>query len=789
VGERENTLTQTAKHWNSLVNKAKGKWMSVVKYKLAAYFAEHTHQKIMPLAPFENSERNNNRNEMSELKAQELDGQLPIHDIAGQLLCGRGGRFMRLYLLRASPEERLSFLDSILKSKKGMPRPKKREVDNKVQETFEKLTGASQKDSLAKRITDYDPIVNWRTCREELRRTVRELFRNQKYHLKDRIKAFFPSTSANYIYGRDKAGAVGAIMKDPTITSGLRRKGGYLNFKHTTVDSVIRAAELVMPEEIQEHIDSFIGEPTIKRTLDLEEFEKSFATMWYRILAKADREETGLAMPHGLPEALKVRVITKGGPFEQTALKPLQMFMHRIIRNHRVFGLTGFPENEQYVSQQMGAEELEEDEYYLSGDYEAATDNIQGWASECVAEAIADEIHLSEIERRLFLRNLTGSRIQNPQTEEVKNQTKGQLMGAVTSFPILCIINAAACRQAKEITDGKVYRLTQLQLMINGDDVGTRTTELGYRTWGRVTRFYGLTESVGKTYLSKEFVNINSTNYMRLKPEEFDFVFEGSKKVPIYFKQLRAVNMGLMNGLKRSGGKVGATEELQEGQNLGSKYRHIMKFCPHGLEERAHAMFMRKNAGSLKRYYGLPYHIPEWLGGAGLTGYIIPSELDLRLAQTILGNWKVRRPIIPQVDAETSWKTWQIAERGVPVPVETTEESEGTLLYNKVVACKCVDLLFDTNVELDKLFITNQAENTAQVNRIMNHNRKLWNISDKWNSSHLSQAIDYRKLDLRSSYKSYMKREDTVVGGYNSQRVTEVRLEEQYEREVLYNVD
>ena len=222
---------------------------------------------------------------------------------------------------------------------------------------------------------------------KQLRRTVKEIFEGESFSFEERMRPFMPSTSANYIRSRKEAGAIGAILDHPELLKGLRKAGGVFKAERKASAS----------EEKIARTDESV---TISGTM-----EDTFKTFWFRIL-KIAKDEIPRVEPVALAEALKVRVITKGPPFAQTVLRALWKKLHTVMRHHKVFELIGHPVDELYVRNQMGLD-LKEDEVYLSADYEAATDNLQPWVSETIADEISICLNLSEIERELMIRILT----------------------------------------------------------------------------------------------------------------------------------------------------------------------------------------------------------------------------------------------------------------------------------------------------------------------------------------------------------------------------------------------
>jgi len=273
----------------------------------------------------------------------------------------------------------------------------------------------------------------------------------------------------------------------------------------------------------------------------------------------------------GLAEALKIRVISKGPPLLYTVLKPLQKFMWETLKENKVFELIGKPVSESTMEELFGTT-LDPSKIIISGDYKSSTDNLRRWVSECIARAIANRLrenkYFSPTLEELLIRSLTGHIFVDENGIKMPQQ-EGQLMGSVTSFPILCIANAAMCRWAIEQSDGARYRVTDrpstisrgrlCPLRVNGDDCvfwGDKARVINI--WEQITAFGGLETSVGKTYYSSKFAVINSVLYDYI-PGTIPVIDPTCKYLFTYqlgrWRERRYVNLGLVFGMKRSEGK------------------------------------------------------------------------------------------------------------------------------------------------------------------------------------------------------------------------------------------
>jgi len=719
TGEIESSKTE--QHWLTLVKETGGKWMKVVKYKLNAFYAYHRNQPL-PKAPFG-----------------------AASDLPGVLFGGRLGRFFTLYLARKSRQETSSLLTSILQSKKGMQRASKTDLKQAERDLIHDLTQEPERRRVENLggvwhdFDSYDEAVELTlsevSFKGQIRRMVRELFHGEKYEVADRVKAFFPSTSANYISSRKNAGAVGEILRHPRLLKGIRKAGGQI------------APKTRKSEEIENEEDGVMAESNFT------EFDLAFRVLWERMM-ELTKQELNIAEPVALPEALKNRVITKGPAFTQTVLRGVQKKTWATLFKHPAFYLIGGGEvTGKYMLERLGRQ-LKETEGYLSGDYEGATNNIKRWASETAAEAIGDELNIQGYELQLYIANLTRHWLEDEEGNLVLQRT-GQLMGSITSFPILCILNAVVCRWAYELDTKRKTPLREWPGMINGDDCCMRCTKKGVEAWRLLAGFIGLKESVGKTYYSTKFVNINSTNFEvgQQWDEQEDFLDYDEKDNPVIrhtpYVRTKFINMGLMNGLKRSGLSIGLSDQDDPRDNIGVRYRELMRSCPSSMRGEVHKGFIDKHRDLLSKTY-LPWYMPEWIGGLGLLGYEMPSELDLRVARMILLNWKKTRPI-SLAHGDTNWKIWQLAEKRVPKPYFVEKKNEGVELYNAIVVKQCIDLLFDSSITLDTLF--EEVTKGQKVSTAIRHNAKLWDPRRYGN--HLPAPMKYDDILFKPKYSSY----------------------------------
>jgi len=712
-------VQKTMRWWSHVLTKSKVSWVKFVKYKLAAHFSSWA-KTDMPKSP---------------------EG---LVDRPDHLLCGAGGRFLISLLKKARVDSKTEFfghLASLKLLKKGMPRPSKKMVDESVASTVSKLTTADVRpcsfdDDESRRllrsmglndnwtigrIKDDIPFTKEQIC-EQLRRTVREVLsidgqgrKFMTYSKADRYKPFFPSTSAHYIKSRGEGGAVGFVMEHPTLLKGLRKPGGFARFK--------LEGRGVRRER---------GEEGLRLLFDDRGLDIAGGLLWERLLKEAMREIPEVE-PVGLAEALKVRVITKGPAASQTVMKPLQRFLFRCLKRFDVFLSLGCGGDISEMDMNRIVGKLPLGTKFLSGDYEAATDNLKSYVSETIWDEICQCLGLSVEEREI------GSRLLTHHIFGQLPQKSGQLMGSIISFPVLCIANFALCRRVVELDmglrrageNGSDYMcpvmigIDEYHGFINGDDCSLCVSEYGRRLWVICGGLMGLIESLGKTYYSDDFLEINSRLY----------VHDGER---LCFTPL--INLGLVYGLKRSAANDSKSEILMGGGRelaIGARHQYLFNelnsasWGENGSKSwkdvwpRLNALFMKRNgallaSGACKH---LPWFVPTRYGGLGLHGEMSRIDVSLLRAASLNG-------LRFHSDVTSSWKVWQLVTERVRKcagflqrQVSRVEADREQGMFGRLVA----NTLFDSNLSLSDLILDRQKAEKVAVR----HNERLWSQLSK----------------------------------------------------------
>jgi hypothetical protein len=390
---------------------------------------------------------------------------------------------------------------------------------------------------------------------------------------------------------------------------------------------------------------------------------------------------------------------------------------------------------------------------FHSLDYQSATDLLDPYLSGVCVDAICDAVGMPDDLRVLFHKALTGHLI------EGVPQVRGQLMGSIVSFLVLCLINMSVIRAAYELTLNTRVSLEEIPAVVNGDDGLVRAPARFSDLWDDAARVAGLTPSVGKVYTDSQYVNINSTS----------FLFEDGS-----FRHIPYVNMGLVKGLGRSGtGKVGLGNVSTGYENpyessMGARHHSLMESCPSDLRLEVHEMFLKENKQTLK-LSGLPWYVPESLGGVGLkplvkytygdgdidsftrsyevtsTGHVCgPSRLDAQLALTLregrFSEFSVKKiPSSQPIRARPVWQTGLslINKRGRRVVMSQEDET-------------FMDL---STYYLTPSLVAQQLDSSTQ-GEVARRNRRAWEsllaLMDDYSSEGESLFIE-SDVDVRSA--------------------------------------
>jgi hypothetical protein len=304
----------------------------------------------------------------------------------------------------------------------------------------------------------------------------------------------------------------------PSRASCVQNTRGLGGIQHFVFDRR-RAGATCRTEQVAECEMS--PEELIKWNLRPDDFAhpNSVTQQEFEDLALNSQPEVFRACVEIVEDPLKARVITKN-EWQCQVLKPLQKMLHSRLRSHPSFQLIGRMIDEEVISHIQPFEGSK----YVSGDYSAATDNFNSDVTDaCIEEILSGMVGpLSRKPEFMLLakRSLTRLTVVDKELGEEYVMSRGQLMGSLLSFIILCIVNFSIWRHTTEqefgvVCDGNGRGGTFDKVLINGDDIGFAATERQYNRWKRTVPLVGLTPSLGKNYFSSEFITLNTRLFAR----------------------------------------------------------------------------------------------------------------------------------------------------------------------------------------------------------------------------------------------------------------------------------
>ncbi|APG77268.1 RNA-dependent RNA polymerase [Wenling narna-like virus 1] len=456
-----------------------------------------------------------------------------------------------------------------------------------------------------------------------------------------------------YGHGRQERGTPGsrraASVKSSVESS--RSRGGPHQFLSTQL-STVRGSEFLVGVAARGHRIVWIHAPGHP-----EDWED---TLWdsrsRAITCQGDRIP---AYPVGLTEPFKVRTITRGAVDPYQLARRWQPSLWKPLQRHECSRLVGEPVSSGVITSFLGKCDPEDGRFFVSGDYEAATDYLNPELSEHCLEEVCHRLGVPPEETLVLLKCLPRHELIDPVTKETLGvQRRGQLMGSPISFPVLTILNLAFTRYSLELGAcpenplSTARPLDDHEILVNGDDVLFRAHPWEYRYWKAVVALGGLRPSLGKNQVSRRYFTINSELWHAiLQPESELFPYTWFKS-----ERLRFPQMGLAFGSVKGG-----CSELEEqplfsqgapaaASSRTSCWREFLQDAP--IPSLAWDMLWDLSS-SLRSQVpkGMAYCLPEWLGGLGLPlppkGHPLREQrmagsASLALARYIRDNWDTR---------------------------------------------------------------------------------------------------------------------------------------------------
>lgn len=240
-------------------------------------------------------------------------------------------------------------------------------------------------------------------------------------------------------------------------------------------------------------------------------------------------------------EPLKVRLITKGPAHSMWLGRFYQKALWNYLQEFPCFRLTG------KTMSIIDVLRLKEDSYahhdmWVSGDYSAATDGLNIHCTKILFEAFLSRSWLEEevketLRSVLYEQNIHYPIDRNRFANTIEpyaptfTQRNGQLMGSILSFPILCLVNMICYWMSVETSGPEVpewFCPKTLPVLVNGDDILFKADNLLYKVWNDNIGKAGFELSLGKNYISRSYLTVNSQLFVdRQELEEVHFLNTG----------------------------------------------------------------------------------------------------------------------------------------------------------------------------------------------------------------------------------------------------------------------
>jgi hypothetical protein len=242
----------------------------------------------------------------------------------------------------------------------------------------------------------------------------------------------------------------------------------------------------------------------------LETYEPEGRLEWSHLNDFEVGDEVLSATIQAVLEPMKVRVISKGNALPYYLCRKFQKAMHNSLRDLAPFRLIGRPFESCDI---LDIKRLSEPTWkWLSIDYSAATDNLSWKYSSRIFSDITSNLPSSVVGR---LMSVLGSHdLYYPDKKGITlrgRMTRGQLMGSILSFPILCLANFGVyCHIMERLRPNWSISDIFNHVLVNGDDMLYSAPEGTFAEHRRIAGLVGLDMSIGKAYEHSEYLNINS---------------------------------------------------------------------------------------------------------------------------------------------------------------------------------------------------------------------------------------------------------------------------------------
>jgi hypothetical protein len=287
--------------------------------------------------------------------------------------------------------------------------------------------------------------------------------------------------------------------------------------------------------------------------------------------------EPVIARVYAISEPLKARLITKGPPLRYWISRFFQKAMWQYLQGYAAFSLTGRPLIISDLNSLVNRANKIGFKFdsFVSGDYSAATDGLDINFTKICFESFLSHCSYSDDLTEILRSVLYEHFITYPINAFVPSfaQKNGQLMGSTLSFPILCMVNFICYWMSMEEYMGSKINIHDLPVLVNGDDILFPSNSKLYKIWLKNIKKVGFKLSIGKNYVHRSILTINSQCY--------SYFYGTEQFVPIKF-----LNCGLLTGQSKKGGSISSRSD----QSLTSIYNEVIESSPNPV--RTHKRFL-----------------------------------------------------------------------------------------------------------------------------------------------------------------------------------------------------
>jgi len=284
-----------------------------------------------------------------------------------------------------------------------------------------------------------------------------------------------------------------------------------------------------------------------------------------------------VVQPAVILEPLKGRIITKPSSGEYLHYVQYQKLLWKKLQRHRQFELIGRPVDTEDIHYLCN--NLQDDDVFVSGDYDGATDNLSSELSELIIRFLFSRLRKEWVDNliksfchvRVDYTHIPISQFDTPWpladslfescSMGVVEQRNGQLMGHNLSFIVLCLANYLSFKFSfwSSFNDEIVPNV-----LINGDDILFKTRKQNVSRWIDCVKSVGFEPSVGKNLVLRDVCQINS-DLFKIDFDTFSNPIHGG-----FIRFIRRVtkidfvNFGILTG--RGKGKTDEMRRLSQPQ-------------------------------------------------------------------------------------------------------------------------------------------------------------------------------------------------------------------------------